>query len=369
MESKIHIHDVLALLNYTVVRRYPESIDINCPVCLGKKQSQDRNGHLNINLRKEVWRCNRCGSSGNAVDLYILFSNEPLTRQEAAAQICSRVSLLPRTPKPIQISAAPVQEQAPLEVRHIINSELLTRLKLSTHHRTALHNRGLSDEFIEWAGYRSLPPNGCDKIVRKMVQDGFVPERIPGFYLSERNQRRFMNYSGGILIPVRTADGLIQGFQIRTDANRPNQKRYYTISSVKYAGGSPASGYIHVIGRIRETMFLTEGALKSDVTYFLAGHSMIGMLGSNHWKTLKKLLLTLKKQGLKTVINALDMDQLVNPAVANASQQVRKIILECGLQAGTMIWNPIDKGIDDHYYHLRFNKDSNHIAWERLTYD
>ena len=47
------------------IEKYPNrvSIDINCPFCGGKKK-------MNLNLKKDVFGCNRCGEKGGMLALY-----------------------------------------------------------------------------------------------------------------------------------------------------------------------------------------------------------------------------------------------------------------------------------------------------------
>lgn len=286
MAFPFDIRDVLRLTGCAVVKQNQQSVDVNCPVCKGKDDRPDTKGHLNVNLIKNNWRCNRCGRSGGMLDLYILFCGENISRDEARKRIEHKETIRgagqTKLCLPEILPKAPA-EAASLEVRDLINREFQSRLKLAQVHREKLKQRGLSDTFIDQAGYRSIPLYGSKKLVSEMVKDGFIPKNIPGFYQGE-NGWRFMHLSSGILIPVRGIGGLIHGFQVRFD--RESSKRYLTLSTGEKPGGAHASGYIHIAGPIQKTMFVTEGALKADVAYALSGQSFIGLLGTTHWGTL-----------------------------------------------------------------------------------
>ena len=58
------IMDVAYLLNLHVRHKNAASLDVDCPFCGEKK------GKLNLNTKKNVFKCNRCGESGGMLSLY-----------------------------------------------------------------------------------------------------------------------------------------------------------------------------------------------------------------------------------------------------------------------------------------------------------
>lgn len=58
------IVDVAYLLNLHVRHKNTASLDVDCPFCGEKK------GKLNLNTKKNVFKCNRCGESGGMLSLY-----------------------------------------------------------------------------------------------------------------------------------------------------------------------------------------------------------------------------------------------------------------------------------------------------------
>ena len=59
-----NIRDIAGLLNLHVRHKNAASWDVDCPFC------GDRKGKLNLNLMKNVFKCNRCGESGGMLALY-----------------------------------------------------------------------------------------------------------------------------------------------------------------------------------------------------------------------------------------------------------------------------------------------------------
>ena len=64
--EKIHMWDIISLLGIPYPSSGQSSYYVQCPCC----DENPRKKHLNINLKKEVFRCPRCGASGGIFDLY-----------------------------------------------------------------------------------------------------------------------------------------------------------------------------------------------------------------------------------------------------------------------------------------------------------
>ena len=74
------ILDVAGILDLKVRRRQPTNMDVDCPFCNHKK------GKMNINLVKNVFRCNYCETSGGMIDLYAKLHK--ISQRQAFAEIC-----------------------------------------------------------------------------------------------------------------------------------------------------------------------------------------------------------------------------------------------------------------------------------------
>ena len=68
-----HMSDVIPLLGLPTPPAGKTNYYIPCPCCDDKPKSR----HLNINLRKDVFRCPRCGFSGGVFDLYAYYARIP----------------------------------------------------------------------------------------------------------------------------------------------------------------------------------------------------------------------------------------------------------------------------------------------------
>lgn len=56
--------DVASLLRLNIRRRGPGQVYADCPIC------GDHRGKMNLNLTKNIWRCNYCGEGGGMLALY-----------------------------------------------------------------------------------------------------------------------------------------------------------------------------------------------------------------------------------------------------------------------------------------------------------
>ena len=68
-----HMWDVIPLLGIEMPPSGRSSYNVQCPCC----DDSPRKKHLNINLKKDVYRCPRCGISGGIFDLYTLYTGVP----------------------------------------------------------------------------------------------------------------------------------------------------------------------------------------------------------------------------------------------------------------------------------------------------
>ena len=68
-----HMVDVIPLLGLPTPPAGKNSFNLPCPCCDDKPKGR----HLNINLRKDVFRCPRCGFSGGVLDLYAFYAKIP----------------------------------------------------------------------------------------------------------------------------------------------------------------------------------------------------------------------------------------------------------------------------------------------------
>ena len=274
----------------------------DCPFC------GETHGKLNINVEKNVFRCNRCDASGGMLKLYADLHN--VTLSEANQQI--REALGKGEYRTDYIKATPVQEEkataelAPIEEIHRTYQRMLSMLTLNRKHQEDLQRRGLKPEQIEAQRYRSVPLFGMKKLVKRLAEEGYMVKGVPGFYRDTDGNWtiNFKAENSGILIPIVSLDGFIQGFQIRVD-HVTDTKKYIWLSSVNYDQGVSSGSPVHVIGDLAaERVYLTEGALKGTIAHYLSGATFVCVAGVNQYRNLKPVLERMKGYGMKQLLEA-----------------------------------------------------------------
>lgn len=68
------IEQVIDLLGIEVIRDTGTQLHCRCPFCA------DRKAHMNVKIRDNVFRCNRCGKGGGILHLYAEFCEVTLIR-------------------------------------------------------------------------------------------------------------------------------------------------------------------------------------------------------------------------------------------------------------------------------------------------
>ena len=310
------IVDVAYLLNLHIRHKNAVSLDVDCPFCGEKK------GKLNLNTKKNVFKCNRCGESGGMLSLYgKIYGVDNQTackeikdalgrNEQAPAYQVRKREIIPKEP---EIENAP---PAPDAVRHKTYSMFFSMLVLADTHRQNLLKRGFTEQQIEENGYKSTPVFGYKNLTKKLLAAGCTVEGVPGFYQDKDGEWtiHFSNKSSGFLVPVRNMDGLIVGAQIRLDHPYDGRK-YIWLSSANYHRGTSSGSPVHLAGNPGEkTVFVTEGPLKGDLAYALSGRTFGCVPGANQYANLPPFLQAMKLMGTETVYEAYDMDKLLKTA-------------------------------------------------------
>lgn len=347
-----HISDVISLLGLPQIPYGRIDYYIPCPECdYGSKER-----HLNINLKKDVFRCPKCGISGGMFDLYAMFSGVPRDRVRGAMIEAlgnpgsEKHKEYKRTVKEIKKSEDNVKESelSSVDVRDTAYRSLLSKLPLASDHRDNLRNRGLTDEEIDSLGYKTLTSNGLTEISKCLCENDIVLKGVPGFFLTKDGAWSFCHTRRGILVPVRDIQGRIQGMQLRLD--NEDKRKYRWISSGNMNLGCKASGWTHLAGEPADTILLTEGPMKADIIHALKGYTVLAVPGVNALTELEKSLLILKECGMKEIMTAFDMDMLSNPHVQRGYYNLLALIDKMGFQFGTYLWNGEYKGLDDYIW-------------------
>lgn len=363
----------------------------DCPFCGAK-------GKLNINNKpgKLVARCNKCGWKGGMLKFHAEL-NGLANNKESKRDIEQKLSLDPSS-REYQERSAFVKSKAEeakekevtlsLEERNRLYSHMGGLLHLDEDHLKDLKKRGLSDAFIEARGYKTLPTDWQSRysLARRMLTDGYNVRNLPGFYMDNHGDFTLKKFIRGYLIPIRSLNGRIEGYQIRKDNDKiryrthkdkagnvilddngkpkmyPDMK-FYTLSSPKEPEGGVMHSVCHYAGGYiwdedrqdlvpiikKNSIKFTEGPLKADIYYFLTGEPILGNLGVNNINQLKIMLLKIKEYypNIDTVEDCYDMDYIENSNVDNAVTATKKMIEELGFKYVRRTWNPKWKGIDD----------------------
>ncbi len=358
------IMDVASLLRLNIRRRGSGQIYVDCPIC------GDRRGKMNLNLTKNVWRCNYCGEGGGMLALYAQVYG--ISKSDAYQQICEALQTGDHAPaytppsKTELPEEVPQSEQASQQTIHQTLTALLSNLTLTEAHRKHLHTkRGLTDAQIEQFGFKSTPaPYLCRAVTERLVKQGHTVQGVPGFYVNDNGKWtvKFHQRTSGILIPVRNVDGLLCGLQTRLDKpikdkdDKPGKTgiKYLTLSSTGKKMGAAAKCPVHFVGDpLSRVVYVTEGALKADVAHALTGRTFAATIGANNTGGLDGLFAFLSRNGTEEIIEAEDMDKYSNDAVSKGASKVCRLAAKYGMTCRRLVWNPNYKGIDDWQLALR----------------
>lgn len=315
-------------------------VEAYCPFCEGSSN------HLFLNTDSDMFYCQKCGKKGNSVSLYGKVMN--LTNKKAFEQLSvGKVYMIPQNRVKSHENDGYL---APLATRHDVYYDMLSLLPLTKKHRQNLLNRGLSEERIDENRYRSMPADWqTRKQIANTLSKNYDLRGVPGFFTID-NQWNLCG-KAGIIVPVCSIEGYIQGCQIRLD--NTNKKKYRWLSSnpeYDFENGTRAYSWVHVTGnRDSKVACITEGGLKGDIASFLRNEALFvcvpGVCNTEF------LVDTLKKLGVTKAIGCYDMDICINNDVQIALDKMKaEIKQKLHIDYEPFAWNPKFKGIDDFLY-------------------
>src|SRR5215218_397230 len=240
-----------------------------------------------------------------------------------------------------------VLEKADPQTLDQVYGTLLGALTLSPAHRQDLHRRGLTEACIKRSGYRTLPLQSREELVRPLLEQfgAEVCSRVPGLYKKE-DGRWSVAGASGMLVPVRDIEGRIVALKIRADEAGEGSKYTY-LTSTKYGGPGPGS-QVHVplhddldVSVVR----LTEGELKAEVATALTGTLTVSMPGVSSWRPALEVARSL---GSGVVHLAFDADAKHNEQVALALRESYRTLKGRGFEVVLETWpRELGKGIDN----------------------
>lgn len=340
-------------LNYPI---HLNSVNVVCPNC---GHTNKRRKTMNIDFNINVWNCPKCSLGGGVLDFWAYHRNIDAPSKKEKWSMASKdiKTFTDGTPKvqktKLEIPMAVDIPCAPLKIRDATYSEFLDTLELYNSHKENLMARGLSEEQIKANGYKSYPTTGGKEICHSLIEKGCILNGVPGFYKSKtlnKEEWTLVSMKSGIMIPVRTGKGVIQGMQVRLD-NCNEGTRYLTWSSKDLYKGCRGKAFVHCNLGTKESfseVILTEGPLKADIVSYFTGLPTLGVSGVNSIKHLNEYLNAFKNKGVRTILIAYDMDLYTNEHVAKALKNLKEMLFAYGMSCKILKWDKQFKGLDDY---------------------
>lgn len=351
-----------------------------CPVCGNK-------GAFGISIKKNCWNCFKCSNKGGDTELYAAVCNvdNSTAYKEIMKNIKGGIVLPPKIVATPSRYAESDGNLAKLSIRDKTYSKFYEVLCLDESHKADLLKRGFEQD--ELGPFLTLDLKTYEdriSFARKLMKLGCELKGIPGFYVDHNGNWTTAWTKRGILVPYRSFNNRIQGFQIRkdngllkVDKDGKKENKYTWLSSrsipkdAKADSGTGSKTFIHyacdferrtidgvertVPSVINGTIFLTEGGMKADLAHAITGQAYIAVPGVNALSELEKEFRRLRHIGITRIINAYDMDYVTNPNVQEAVGKTQNMIIDMGFAYNRLIWDAKElKGIDDFYaFHYR----------------
>jgi hypothetical protein len=86
LHRQLRLGQVLELLHFEAVSRWGAQVRGPCPV---HPSTRLRSRVFSAHLDKQIWHCFRCGASGNALDLWLAVTKQPV--YAGALDLCRRL--------------------------------------------------------------------------------------------------------------------------------------------------------------------------------------------------------------------------------------------------------------------------------------
>lgn len=365
---------------------------IPCPACGGKRFA--------MNQAKGIGHCFSCGDfTANSLSYYAAVKG--VSNGEAYREILHALGMEDDRQKELRDKARKERRErevmrqasqaqiAKIDVLDFTYRSFLSELTLSQKNRDNLLARGFSLQDIEMLGYKTFPNrsevNFFD-ICKRLQLNGCKLEGVPGFYQAKSGAWTFVPLKQGIIIPQKTVNNKLFGFQIRKDDDLlsfdPETGKvepkctWFSSSGCRSGCGAQAdvnfscdfkfdqkTGKQWIYSQSKKVV-LTEGTMKADLIHcFEPKIPCISVAGVNATTYLEHTLSYLKKLGIDTVILAYDMDYKTNKNVQNALLHTDQIIKDAGMELKKWEWDThadvdgqsyeILKGLDDYLAYVK----------------
>lgn len=209
----------------------------------------------------------------------------------------------------------------------------LENSQLTDEHKDYLiKERGLSEDVIKERMYATYPTQGTIKKLMEKLEENkgdFLLKKtanevkakneeldlsfsdailyiIPGFYQKQVKGEWVWAFPSnkGILIPIRNAEGKIEGLQIRRDKKDEMMGRYIWFSSAfaeysdKFRFGTSSGAPLDALypkDKINSVLFITEGRFKSEIISQKLESSCLSIQGVGNWQGIDKEIKKMEK--------------------------------------------------------------------------
>jgi hypothetical protein len=259
---------------------------------------------------------------------------------------------LPPPPPP----SAP--KRASVEHLHLVYSALLSRLT----DRPDLTVRGLSHVDVEGFLYRRTPDFDTSVLLARQLSDLGL-EGVPGFFNPGPDVGfRMTHVKPGFFVPIRSSLGQIHGLMYRLDVPEGKQKYKWLSSHPDYYKSGTSSGCPFHFARpdllaSSSSVWLSEGALKSDIAARYLGEPFIAAAGVTMWGGFAERLKTAFPHVTQTIV-AFDMDWARNRDVRRGLDKLLGELRAARFKVVVRTWPERYKGIDDYLVSLSHHDNS-----------
>lgn len=225
----INISNVINKLHLTKTAQIGNNIYTVCPFCLNEKC------RMKANIINNLFICSKCEESGTSISLYA--DLKYITNKEAYKILLREMPVLDNIPYTF---TNPIKDEY---YRDLVYSKFLKLHSLSNEHKEKLLKMGLSKEYIENSGFKSIE-NNVDKkkqICKKLQEEGLKLDGISGFYQDSDFKWTYKSHKG-IFIPV-ILENNIQGLRILLDERYAGNTKNIWFSSNSEFNGTKASNW------------------------------------------------------------------------------------------------------------------------------
>lgn len=340
-------------------------INIICPMC-GANHRRRRT--MKLDFEENVFSCARCGFSGGVYKFISGITGWPLN--EVPDRIKAGMLGAAEGPKAESNAYTDVLNHgrliAPLQRRHEVYTAMLDLLTLHPDHLRNLRERGLDEESIVAAGFKSVSKYMDRRVIpKKLMQQGLDLRGVPGFGIDESGEWAMSRLpDGGFLIPNKNGKGLIQGFQIRFDHPNDRIPKYGYLTSKGMVSGTRCVPWCCWVGEDISNcqgkpfdVLIIEGPLKAYIVNCVTQANVLSVPGVNALNLVPEAISAMREFGLRCVYIAYDMDAATNQDVNRHLNRLREMLWGLNIPNRTMIWNPEFKGLDDYvtssHFHIK----------------